>query len=132
MTRWIVAGLLLLVLVGLIVMDEVGFTPAQPVVRAGAEPTGQEPAVGAVAAEVVDAEADAKDVVREPATEACAAVTAVLEAELGAEKLVVVGDALFEGKKMTADEVANLCRSLEGKPADVVVARVLEVSGTAP
>jgi hypothetical protein len=138
MMRWMVAGLLLVVLVGLIMMDEM--KPAEPTV---APPDVFTPA-GEVA--VVPAAVPASDdpydltggentlehaehVARDAAKSACDPVVAVLAAELSEEKRDAIGDAMYIEKKMTPEAVAELCRSMVGQPPEVVVTRFLEVSG---
>jgi hypothetical protein len=124
MTRWIVAGVVVAVLIGLIVMDEMAFEAAGPEL---AQTPDEENPTPDPAAPVEVVEGGQPE--RREAEPACATVIAALEAELGAEKRDEVGNALYEQKGLTPAQVAEACTSLEGKPSAEVVARMLELSG---
>lgn len=134
MNRWIVAGVLLAVLVGLILMDEFG---SEPVIVAPAGPTDVAAVEGAVTEpSVVDQEAKnaAEEVerVRRQADEACQGLVPGIEGLIGVERMDVIGSALYEKAGLTPEQVAALCRSLEGQPPEVVVAKLTEAAGLQP
>jgi hypothetical protein len=132
MARWIVAGILLVVLVGLIVGDELGLfgstptvatSPGPDAVTTGQENEGAEP-------EVVPEETDLQ--AREDVLDTCKPVIAVLEQAGGVEYWMAVGDVLYEQKGYTPERVREICKELEGASADEVVARMQAESGLAP
>lgn len=127
MTRWIVAGVVVAVLIGLIVMDEMAFEATGP--ELAQTPDAANPEVPPPPPEPIDPVAEAAEAARREAEPACTAVVAVLEAELGPDKRNDVGDALYRDKGLTPEQVAALCTSLQGKPAEEVVAKMLEASG---
>lgn len=127
MTRWIVAGVVVVVLVGLIVMDELAFEAAGP--ELAQTPDAVDPAADPANPDPPGAAVEGGETERREAEPACATVIATLKTELGAEKSDEVGNALYTDKGLTPAQVAEACTALEGKPAAEVVARMLELSG---
>lgn len=131
MTRWIIAGVLLAVLIVLVVTDELGYAPMEggtipggevPVLTEGVLPPVAPPLVGD----------DTDELKRIEVNKTCQPILDLL-VELGGEDYRdAVGNVLYGDKGMQPEDVEAICRDLVGKSKDQVVARVAELTGLQP
>ncbi|MCB9681121.1 MAG: hypothetical protein H6733_06570 [Alphaproteobacteria bacterium] len=133
MGRWIVAGVLVLVLVGIIVGDEFGMWTSDPVamepVMVGASDSDTDTdGIVQVPGSVLEPEPEHTPPEIVAANKACEALVSGLVATKGDAWADKVGEALY-GSGMTADEVGSLCGELQTLDEDQVVARLSKLTG---
>ena len=138
MTRWIVAGVLIAVLVVVIVSDELSYTPGSPEIAAAPEapndPAFGEPD-GVPDPRFVEPQAEPDDgsTVRLAVHDDCAQAVARLESVQGKPYADKVGDALWSKQGATPDTIKGICKDLNAiAEDDAFVAATAEASGVAP
>lgn len=145
MARWIVAGILLVVLVGAVVMDELGWDPfsgqsPQPTAEeladvASGDVTGEDAVPAGPDVEGVeggpgpdgdpippDEYVDTDQVYKSQVDDACAPVVARLRDELGEEGDDLIGSALWEGG-LKPQQIRAFCKEVADLPTAEVAQR---------
>lgn len=129
MTRWIIAGVLLAVLIVLVVTDEMGYAPMEP------GPDGEVAALNA-GEDLVDPPPpggeDTDEMRRIQVNEICRPTLDTLVAAGGEQFRDDVGNVLYGDQGMKPEQVADLCKSFEGKSQDEIVAKITELTGLTP
>lgn len=135
MQRWLVAGGVLALLVGMILYDEFGSAPVDngaPAAVASPDGAVVQPDMQAMLQEELD-----DDEAREPddpgaRTADCDHMIAVLTAKGGQDYMEAVGEKLIDEQGMEVAALDAICRDLKGSSDEAILAKMAELSGLSP